>query len=220
MSCDRCFDIESTLDQKSVVNDKLCEHLSSVWSASDPIVDVQDQGCAVVLDARTLASSRHLMERHLFDPRQIIVPNPFEYDLIPSLPPDLQGLNLLPNYSGELLARIQGPSTLSLLYLDYTCTISGSKRCRPRSELRSVFCRSLFRFDLPHRKPVLACTFHIPKDQRDAPDKAILQAVLEIEQIAAKFQQQFICIDRFHYENASSSMMMFIIGIISNKIKN
>ena len=208
-----CFDLTLTSGPKDVVNEKLCEHLRRVWGIPEDDTSVLS-GKAVVLDARNLGTSTCLVRHQLFRPSDIIVPNPFEYDLMCDIPSGLEGITLVPSYSGELLARLQAPSSISLLYLDYTCTIDGSKRCRPKSELRSAFSKRIFNFNVA-RRPVLACTFHIPKDQREDSDMVVETTVKELQTIAKSHRHRFDCVDKFRYENARSSQLMFIIGIIS-----
>jgi hypothetical protein len=207
------FPVDETLAAKNRVNELLCATAIHAWSGAQ--LPVQPRFLlGLVLDARNFNTCSHLVQAGLFLPEQLRVPNPFEWSLM-TVPPELPGLQILPLYSGACLARTLQPGSLALVYLDYTCTIEGCKRTRPLRELQSLFTRRLLADDDPRRPALLACTFHIPLPLRQDLAGAVLHTVHTIQQLAARAAQQFTLLEHLCYDNASSSMMMFLIGSVT-----
>eukprot|EP01092_Planopodium_desertum_P006578 TRINITY_DN27385_c1_g1_i1.p1 TRINITY_DN27385_c1_g1~~TRINITY_DN27385_c1_g1_i1.p1 ORF type:complete len:302 (+),score=-14.60 TRINITY_DN27385_c1_g1_i1:189-1094(+) len=100
----------------------------------------------LVLDAETLGTTRMLVDGLGVDPRSIIIPNKFSYHPTGRAARKSNlAVRIVNSSSADLISSIDQKKCFSFIYLDYTSTLSGSKKkkCHPDQEIPLIFSKKL-----------------------------------------------------------------------------
>lgn len=200
---------EQACDKKQIVNSWLCNTL--IQNGCCEIFNERNDYLAMVLDSLSFQTSLELIKQKIIpNANRIIVPNPFEFtkmsENIRNIPL-LEGIQLRNEYSGKFLTQIES-SSIGLLYLDYTCTLTGCKRVRPKSEINAIFARKIFVSPIAF----FALTLNIPRSYKDDTQKAVTEAfsfICEISKNSYKCKMLFNEV----YSNVQSRMLFIVLQI-------
>ena len=200
---------------KKQVNKWLCEillpyDLGNSW---------ENGKFVLLLDAVSFQSTKALLEYGIVpDAKYIVIPNPFEFNAMDEeikKQDILNGVQLKREYSGKVLSESESNS-FKIVYLDYTCTLSGCKRVRPKSELTKAFQNQIF----DYTSSFLALTLHLPRVYGDDIQKGVQEAVDFLNNITEEaniYHPNLI----FHrvYNNVSSRMIFFVFNLTNSQPK-
>lgn len=204
----RLYPDERASLKKQTVNTSLCNILIQYGCKE---IFIENLCYAAVLDSHSFQTSLALLQNNVVPTTdRILIPNPFEFDKMTEQIqniPFLAGIQLRNEYSGKFLSIIKLP--LGLLYLDYTCTLNGCKRVRPKSEINLLFKKRVFLSP----SAFFAITLNIPRNYGNDTERAVTEAFSYISQVAESNSNTVIMLFNDIYNNVHSRMLFLVLQV-------